>query len=745
MLGIGDTPSHTARFGMLEQQTANEADGQTTVPENLPLRLHPRVFAALGKDLVTNDVVAVLELVKNAYDAFAENVWVEFSIHDDEPCLEIRDDGVGMTRDVIENVWCLVATPFRERNPFVKKGNKVRRVAGAKGLGRLSVARLGERLIMQTKSDSEPCWKVEVDWSKLEQIDSLDKSTVSISQNSARSPFDVSGTSLKIVGLQYTWQSDQIDDLRENLARLLSPFSETTDFNIFLSVADHSDAVRIETPEFLTKPKYSIHGIVDEFGTVDAEYQYSPIATFADGRMRSLRQTWYNIRESIPTPDRNRFPETAPSCGPFWFEIRAWDIGAGDTKEISEEFAIQRSAIRRAIRAHKGISVYRDGVLVLPKSDSLRDWLGLDLRRVGRVGPRLSTSQLVGYVSITAEANPGIVDTSDRERLSSSIEVAQFEAILRAIVRLLESERDNDRAKPGREKPMDDLFNRISAEGLLSNVAALAREGATAAEVLPVVQTFDESMQETRNTIKERFVYYSRLATVGTIAQMIIHEIRNRATVIGRAIQLLKQHSDVIKHSRLSSIIGRANGAVNTLERLADTFAPLANRRYLRRNERLIVEDSIKDCLELVAAEIRSKDIVCFVPQTEHVVSADPGELDTILLNLISNATYWLGEIPHEQRRIEFELNTNSTTKTPRLDISIHDSGPGVDPEDLDSIFLPGVTRRPDGIGMGLNVASELVAINGGEMRAMRNPTKLGGASFIFDLPLSASRSEDRS
>lgn len=731
---------------MIEHQTVTEDEDHSPVPENLPLRLHPRVFAALGKDLVTNDVVAVLELVKNAYDAFAENVWIEFGTDQDEgACLEIRDDGMGMSREMIENVWCLVATPHRQRNPFVTKGNKQRRVVGAKGLGRLSVARLGNRLEMLTKSREGPCWQVQVDWSELAKNDSLEQSTVTISEYSERAPFENAGTSLKITELQGNWQRAQIEDLRENLARLLSPFSETNDFNIFFSVDEKSDSVRIETPEFLSKPKYSIHGIVDDRGAVEAEYRFSPISTNQEGRTRTLGQSWYNIRESIPNSDRTRFSEGAPSCGPFWFEIRAWDIGANDTREISERFAVQRSVIRRAIRAHKGISVYRDSFLVLPKSDNARDWLGLDLRRVGRVGPRLSTSQLVGYVSITADENPGIEDTSDREGLSASLAVEEFETILRAIVRLLESERNNDRARPGREQPMDDLFNRLSAEDLMSNVAILAHEGATAADVLPVVQTFHESLGETRETIRERFVYYSRLATVGTIAQMIIHEIRNRATAIGRAIRLMEQFVEVINHRRATAIIGRARNSLETLERLADTFAPLANRRHMRRNDHIVIEEAIKECLELCQPDIRSKEIVCHVPETEHVVVADPGELDTILLNLINNATFWLGEVPQEQRTIEFALEANATAKTPRLNISIHDSGPGIDPEDLENIFLPGVTRRPDGIGMGLNVASELVSIYGGEMRTMRHPTKLGGASFRFDLPLVASASEDRS
>ena len=81
-------------------------------------------------------------------------------------------------------------------------------------------------------------------------------------------------------------------------------------------------------------------------------------------------------------------------------------------------------------------------------------------------------------------------------------------------------------------------------------------------------------------------------------------------------------------------------------------------------------------------------------------------------------------------------LEPVATASGARVDVSINDSGPGIDDEDLEKIFLPGVTRKPDGIGMGLNIASELVAVYSGEMKAMRHPTQLGGASLTFDLPL---------
>lgn len=724
---------------MVEQRkTSTQPDNHTT-HDALQLRMHPRVFAALGKDLVANDVVAVMELVKNAYDAFAQNVWLEFSESEAfGSCLEIRDDGIGMTREIIEEVWCLVATPYRETHKVVRKGDKQRRVVGAKGLGRLSSARLGNRLRILTQAAHSVCWEVNVDWADLAVKDEMSQSSVLCREYPGPSPFEESGTTLQILGLAEEWDESRKDDLRENLARLVSPFSEANDFNIFFanSNEDCIERIQIESIKFLSEPKYRFEGKVDDNGDVTGIYRYSPISRDDLPRAKTLKISWYNIRESLSAIQRSRYSEKSAGCGPFSFEIRAWDIGPDDTQEISERFAVQKSLVRSAIRAHKGISVYRDGVLVLPKSENARDWLGLDLRRVGRVGPRLSTSQLVGYVAITADDNPGILDTSDRERLSSSSEVAAFEEILMAIVKGLENERNEDRATPSHYEPMAALFSNISARELLDNVNELAAGGGPASDAVSLVQEHVDFLDETRKTIEDRFVYYSRLATVGTIAQMIIHEIRNRTTALGSVLRFFKGKLGLVLEQSAIKRIQRAEDAVDALENLADTFAPLASRKFRRRKQSLVLEDRIRACLKMNEADIREKEIKCCIPKSHTVVTADSGELDTIVLNLIMNASYWLGEVPKKNRIIEFALEPIETNSGLRVGVSIHDTGPGIDPEDLERVFLPGVTRKPDGIGMGLNVASELVAVYGGEMKAMRQPTKKGGASLTFDLPL---------
>jgi signal transduction histidine kinase len=704
--------------------------------EILPFRVHPRAFRALGADLVTNDVVAIIELVKNAYDAYATRVDVRFGEDaSGATFIEVQDDGSGMDRKTIDEAWSTVATPYRRKHPVASRtGRKARRVSGEKGLGRLSAARLGDELEMLTQARNQPCWRVRVNWADVAAADDLDACHASISV-ATNSPFATSGTLVRILSPKNVWDEAKLSDLRDNLARLLPPFDTADDFEIHLSAQGESEPIHVVSPEFLKHPKYVIRGEVDSAGKTTYTYAYRSIK--GDGKRKaSGTLTWGQVQEQADDPAIKSIKR--PQCGPFSFEIRAWDIAPQDTHEISERFDLKKSSIRRDIRAYKGISVYRDGVLVLPKSEQARDWLGLDLRRVGRVGPRLSTPQIVGHVAITADKNPRIEDTSDRERLAATAEVTAFEEILRTIISALENERDKDRRAVTKEKRVVELFQQLSAKELVASVDQVVKEGGTAEETLPLVREFSDNLDRAREEIETRFVYYSRLATVGTIAQMLVHEVRNRTTVIAHALQALKKVSDGSAASGDSTRrIALAEGALSALDKLADTFAPLANRSFRRRMRNCVVEESILRCVAMLDGEIKAKKIQVKVPSHGATVATiDPGELDAVLLNLLSNAAYWLGQSSEGERQVE--VRTSFIEEGKRIRVAVHDSGPGVPEDDSERIFWPGVTNKPGGIGMGLTVAAELVSEYGGRLALVR-PGKLGGATFTFDVPVKAS------
>lgn len=723
----------------MEKSAAVTPDIEGDQFRKLPFRMHPRVFESLGKDLVTNDVVAVIELVKNSYDAYARNVWVRFRY--EESCgryLEIEDDGQGMTKEMLEEVWCLVATPFKARNPLTERGKRRRRVVGEKGLGRLSALRLGGELRMLTQAENSPCWEVRADWAELLEADDFSESFMEYRPYDQGSPFSESGsgTLLTIYDLKSDWDKNHLYDLQNNLARLISPFAQAEEFNVFFSGFQETlfDNLKVQSHSFLKNPKYRINGNADEEGNVKAEYEFTPVMATEAVRKKQLDVKWKTILGARENRGRlsPMFSEK-PNCGPFNFEIRAWDIAPEDTGEIANRFKLKRDEIRKTISAHKGISIYRDGVLVMPKSDNARDWMGLDLRRISRTGKRLSTNQIVGYVSISAESNPRIRDTSDRERLVTSREVAEFEAILRIAISKLENERDADRREAEKEKrATKSLFDELSAADLMGKVAEISERGGQASEIVPAVKAHQKQLDSAKDMLRRRFVYYSRLATIGSIAAMLVHEIRNRTTIIGNFLKFARKHSESFKGD-WKVRLDRSDKAVESLEHLSDTFLPLASRSFRREKQRnCVLEERIANCVDIRKEIMNKLGIKCFVPESKTDVAVNPGELDAIILNLLTNAEYWLDSSPKDQREIEFHLDPIRRGR--RIRISVHDTGVGIHKDDVEKVFWPGVTGKPDGIGMGLTVASELVAAYGGEMATV-HPGQRGGASFIFDLP----------
>ena len=728
---------------------ASDASGSTRYTDGrgnmqVAFRFHARALAALGRDLVTNDVVAVMELVKNAYDALATQVEVRIRLEargEDGPSIEIIDNGQGMDLDTIVGVWCVIATPFRQERPISKIDRNSRAVTGEKGLGRLSAARLGRKLSVITRTQDGAVLGFSLDWDEMMHVDDLADAAFEVSHLPPDAFDGRHGTRVRIDELRSSWDYNKIDDLRENLVRLVSPFSTAEDFELSLNVADlwEEPVLRITSPEFMAEPKYAIEGCVDADGTIRALYRYRPVGRPV-AREYALREEWEKPAPAGSLFDASDLSGDRPGCGPFQFEIRAWDLTKDDTRDIAEHFGENRRRIRGLISSQHGISVYRDDVLVLPKSEGARDWLGLDIRRVSRVGSRLSTSQVVGYVRITKEDNPGIVDTSDREDIVSSAATATFRDLIHRIVGLLEVERHTDRMQEKDTDTAKELFANLNAEPLVTRLEDLRKAGGSMSDAIEVAKDFGQELERSRADIERRFGYYNRLAVIGTIAQMVIHEIRNRTTVIGRGLRKAGELVDRVRNSVVVRALGMAKESVTTLEDLADRFAPLASRGYRPGRRTSVVEESIDRCLAMQKREISASQVTVETPPDSHTaVRIDPGEIDAVILNLLANALYWLQR--HEgERRLRFRLAEDSAAG--RVTVSVDDSGPGINPEDRERVFWPGVTRKPDGFGMGLTVASELVDGHGGKMKTIV-PGNLGGATFEFDLPLVEKAGED--
>lgn len=201
--------------------------------DNLQFRVSAELKNILGRDLITSPDIAILELVKNSYDAHASKVEITF----DDDYLSIADNGKGMSKDDLINKWLFVAYSAKSDGTEDKSyRNKFKRhYAGAKGIGRMSCDRLAKSLVLTTRSAEENKTNVlHVNWSSFEFSKQTEFDTIDIPYERLDTipNFPLSsatGTILEFSGLHLSWTRDNIIRLKKSLEKMINPFTGTDD------------------------------------------------------------------------------------------------------------------------------------------------------------------------------------------------------------------------------------------------------------------------------------------------------------------------------------------------------------------------------------------------------------------------------------------------------------------------------------------------------------------------------------
>lgn len=203
------------------------------------------IKSIVGKDLITDDYIAIFELVKNSFDAHAKNVIITF----EESKIIIADDGKGMSKDELQEKWLALAYSAKkdgsededseERNSSYRDEiQKKRFYAGAKGIGRFSCDRLGKKLILYSKREIDKnVNQLNINWTDFENNDKEDFIKIPVDYNPISfNPnlfpnYSISGTILEINNTLF-WDREKIKDLKHSLEKLINPFTEKNDFQI---------------------------------------------------------------------------------------------------------------------------------------------------------------------------------------------------------------------------------------------------------------------------------------------------------------------------------------------------------------------------------------------------------------------------------------------------------------------------------------------------------------------------------
>lgn len=674
------------------------------------LRPRARLIGLIGEDLISDEAVAVVELVKNSYDADASKVSVRFDA--EESRLVVEDDGHGMSLDTVLQTWFEPGTVSKTRTERSPRG---RIYQGAKGIGRFASARLARSLYLESRTDPASTGVVVLfDWGAFDDESYLDEVEVAWEE---RQSLDLRrGTRLTLDGLRQKWGEDDYRELHSRLSRLISPFREVTDFVIELHIPGHPEwSGQVQPPVLLANPRYQLNGAVDEDGFFDGTLMH-------DGTI--VKQI--TRKKLVGTGE-------VPGCGPFSAEIRAWDRDREGLDPIATRLDQTIMEIRRTLNDYSGVSIYRDGFRVYPYGQRGNDWLRLDNRSRQNPVLRLANNQIVAAIKISRDANPDLRDRSTREGLVLNDSYRALEEWFIEVLEQIETYRYDVRPRRQAEVAKEPLFEAFDIRDTVTQARTALGPNH---EVTSLIAQMERQVTEGADRVQEVFSRLLMSAGLGQMVDIVIHEIGAPIGKINRQVEVLERrvrasHDAKLAHAAVPMLVS-IKGWLEQVHNLRQRLDPQTAGRRGRATS-FNVRDEVDDTFRLYDALLSGQHIDWNIegPQEPIQVFMARSALSQVLANLVDNAIYWLmrskGREGGGTIRAVIEKLENG------FSVSISDDGPGISEEDRGKIFEPYFSRKPNGIGLGLYIARLVIEPYG--RLVYSDASSLGGSSFeaVFD------------
>ena len=396
---------------------------------SLHFKTNVQIKSIIGKDLINDDNIAILELVKNAFDADAKRVDITFcnlKNNDDkeekknEPYTDktsrliIRDDGVGMDLSDIDDKWLNIA--YSEKKSNSKQYDRM--MAGAKGVGRFSCDRLGQFLNLYTRKKGKECFLLRIDWREFE-IDDKKKEIQSVDieyevlndielEKKDISSFE-QGVILEIIQLRSNWvrlednkwNTDKLAGLRKYLEKLINPNQafEKNDFGIYIDAPEFvsENDSKSQNERFIGKVENTIFQKLD-FKTTSIECKSIEDGKIILTTLKDKGDTIFWIKE----------------LSDFYPEIQNFKITLYYLNTYAKAFFTKQTGMRPV--SYGSVFLFLNGFRIPPYGEEGDDWLKLEQRRSQGYARFISARDLVGQIEIL-DSNNSFQIVSSREGL----------------------------------------------------------------------------------------------------------------------------------------------------------------------------------------------------------------------------------------------------------------------------------------------------------------------------------------
>lgn len=707
-------------------------------PSILHFKFDVSTFRLLGRELITDRITALFELVKNCYDANAQNVSITFE-NVNPLCTQsriiIKDDGLGMTFEDIRDKWMMIGTSSKRRRresppPYCRV------VAGKKGVGRFAVDKLGGKLILKTKKIDAVEWQcLETDWTKysdeeerqlklnFEENTENHKLFTDIDNKYWTEPASkgIQGTILEISFLEDVWLENDVLRAYKELSKIVRPTLDTSyPFNI-----------RFYAPQYPDYNDKKVESIVLSKASISFVLKF---------RYDENESKYYQEYLSAEKGNITIKEKEAENFGPVVFSIYYYN------KEGKKKFTKGERI--------DGIKIYRDGIIATPfaeyksSRDEQKDLFGIDKRRWSGFFEKLSTRDILGWVDITDELNPQIKDSTNRQDFVDNKEWTALKGFvidqIHQIELYLKHKKEHDKKKnadrlKNANSDIDEIKRKIDGIKRKSFFASpeidqeieditkrLTRIKDNVAESSKDYERLEEDKKQQENIMFSLVSLQAYAGQISHILRISIGSIKRSAEFIAKWIPLGKKFDKSIKHAnRVFDEMNNLSKAMDFMLSYAEddsTFeyfniktamAELFEERYkyLFEEEDIKIEHNENDEFELYYNKKAFQDLFG---------------------NLIDNSVKAMRNMKHK------EIKCNSYRDAENLIVTFSDNGPGIPYENKERIFNVFYTTTADlgGAGLGLYIVRTRLESIQGTITLEENEFKPTGATFKVTIPL---------
>ena len=586
--------------------------------------INPHVIRQLGEELVPDEMTALMELIKNAYDADASYVKIDINtdgIYAEEQLnfpthkgyIVVEDSGVGMDETTIEKSWLTISYSNKRASAdgIKKKTKKDRTPLGDKGLGRLSTQRLADYCeIFTTPESGSNRYHVAFDWREFDRVERLSQVPVNVESTPAGK---TKGTKLVLTNLLSTevWKGDRLETFKNKIVQVLTPFSEVRKFYVYVTVNGESIDVMKKLDSILSLCQSSYEFSFDgEYLNVSGFIKPSKLGS---GNNRIVLENYKAFIEkdsgkkfaeyfftkkkkdkSYFSPEETGFIAFSKrfsfqndmaglaslegyKCNPGAFNGKIYDFALTNNFGAVTNVFDTASEYKEFVKTQTGVKIYRDGFAVQPYGFGQNDWLGLSKGQTsGSSFYGLRPENTIGYFSISEGVNIHLKDKTDRQGFVENEYQYNFELIAITYIR-----KECDSFIEAVRRCYNDFIRKNKQENTgIKNIQQAYKEIRTVADASIGYSKRVGDLRKEVNYFKEASSIIveeaNNLFSEGNHEKALRLLDENRAT-FERAQVLLSELEEFVRQTaQLSSSVDFIEPKIDTLERQLDDFSTLA-------------------------------------------------------------------------------------------------------------------------------------------------------------------------